>query len=98
MSRESKQFGVPDQLANLYDFANTLDLRHFTHHGVVHPQDDDLKGAKELGVWMSQRGLSFTSARITSAMLDTAIELRTCVRNFLQCDPAGRSDLARRCE
>lgn len=90
MSRESKQFGVPDQLANLYDLANTLDLRQFTHHGVVHPQDDELNGAKELGVWMSQRGLSFTSARITSAMLETALELRTCVRAYLQCDPAAR--------
>ena len=44
MSRESKKFGVPDELANLYDFANTLDVRHFTHHGVPHPQGDELRG------------------------------------------------------
>ena len=36
MSKESKKFKVPDELANLYDFANSLDVRHFTHHGVQH--------------------------------------------------------------
>jgi predicted RNA-binding Zn ribbon-like protein len=90
MSRESKQFGVPDELANLYDFANTLDLRHFTHHGVPHPQHDELQGAKELGVWMSQRGLLRTGARITSAMFATALELRGSLRDYLQCDPVAR--------
>ena len=91
MSRESKKFGVPDELANLYDFANTLDVRHFTHHGVPHPQADELKSPRELGVWMSPRGLLFTGAKITPAMLSTAIELRTLVRNYLECDPLERS-------
>lgn len=91
MSRESKKFGVPDELANLYDFANTLDVRHFTHHGVAHPQGDELTNARELAAWMSQRGLSPTGAKITPAMLATAIELRTLVRGYLQCDPLERS-------
>jgi predicted RNA-binding Zn ribbon-like protein len=91
MSRESKKFGVPDELANLYDFANTLDVRHFTHHGVTHPQGDELTLARDLAAWMSQRGLSSTSAGITPAMLATAIELRTLVRDYLQCDPLERS-------
>ena len=58
MSKDSRKFQVPDELANLYDFANTLDLRHFTHHGVPHPQGDELTNAKELANWMSQRGLA----------------------------------------
>ena len=91
MSRESKKFGVPDELANLYDFANTLDVRHFTHHGVPHPQGDELADAKELASWMSGRGLSPTSAKVTPAMLATALELRTLVRHYLQCDPLERS-------
>ncbi|MBR1286939.1 CGNR zinc finger domain-containing protein [Bradyrhizobium sp. AUGA SZCCT0177] len=90
MSRESKKFGVPDELANLYDFANTLDVRHFTHHGVPHPQGDELISARELARWMSQRGLAPTSAKITPAMFATAIELRTLVRDYLQCDPLER--------
>ncbi|MBR1238019.1 CGNR zinc finger domain-containing protein [Bradyrhizobium sp. AUGA SZCCT0182] len=90
MSRESKKFGVPDELANLYDFANTLDVRHFTHHGAPHPQGDELTSARELARWMSQRGLAPTSAKITPAMFATAIELRTLVRDYLQCDPLER--------
>jgi predicted RNA-binding Zn ribbon-like protein len=91
MSRESKKFNVPDELANLYDFANTLDVRHFTHHGVPYPQGDELKNPRELGAWMAPRGLLFTGAKITPAMLSTATELRTLVRNYLQCEPSERS-------
>jgi predicted RNA-binding Zn ribbon-like protein len=90
MSKSSKNFKVPDQLANLYDFANTLDVRHFTHHGVPHVQGDELAGPRELGAWMAQRGLSFTSARITPPMFDIALQLRASVRAYLQCDPAER--------
>jgi predicted RNA-binding Zn ribbon-like protein len=92
MSRESRKFKVPDELANLYDFANTLDLRHFTHHGVPHPQGDELKDASELGAWMSQRALLNSGAKVTAAMLETTLELRARVRDYLQCDPTERSE------
>jgi len=91
MSHQSKKFKVPDELANLYDFANTLDVRHFTHHGVQHQRRDELENPRELGAWMSQRGMLFTGARITSAMFETALELRTFVRDYLQRDPVERS-------
>jgi predicted RNA-binding Zn ribbon-like protein len=90
MSKESRKFQVPDELANLYDFANSLDVRHFTHHGVPHEQGDQLTGPRELADWMSQRGLVSTNAKITSAMFDTALQLRTGVRAYLQCEPADR--------
>jgi predicted RNA-binding Zn ribbon-like protein len=89
MSKESRKVQVPDELANLFDFANSLDVRHFTHHGVQHVQGDQLTGPRQLADWMSHRGL-LTSARITSAMFDTALKLRTGVRAYLQCDPAER--------
>src|SRR5665647_1702578 len=92
MSKASRKFKVPDQLANLYDFANSLDVRHFTHHGVPHVQADELGGPRELGAWMAQRGLLFTGARITPAMLDTALQLRASVRTYLQCNPAERRE------
>jgi len=91
MSKLSRQFQVPDELANLYDFANTLDVRHFTHHGVQHPQDDELSNAKELAVWMRQQGLLLADAKISPAMLATALELRTLIRDYLQRDPLERS-------
>src|SRR3979490_2537328 len=90
MSKQSKKFKVPDELANLYDFANSLDVRHFTHHGVQHVQSDELKGPRELGVWMSQRGLLLSGARIPPAMFDTALQLRAGVRTYLEIDPAER--------
>jgi len=90
MSKASRKFKVPDQLANLYDFANSLDVRHFTHHGVPHLQGDELAGPRELGTWLSQRGLLGTGVKITPAMFETALQLRAGIRAYLQCDPAER--------
>jgi predicted RNA-binding Zn ribbon-like protein len=90
MSKESKKFKVPDELANLYDFANSLDVRHFVHHGVQHEQGDELGGPRQLGAWMAQRGLLWTGAKITPAMFESALELRACVRDYLQFDPVER--------
>ncbi len=90
MSKQSRKFQVPDELANLYDFANSLDVRHFTHHGVRHVQSDELGGPRELGVWMSRRGLQSTAVKITPAMFETALQLRTSVRDYLKCDPVER--------
>jgi predicted RNA-binding Zn ribbon-like protein len=90
MSKQSRTFKVPDELANLYDFANSLDVRRFTHHGVPHLQGDQLGNPRELSAWMSQRGLLFTSAKITPAMFETALQLRASVRCYLECDPVGR--------
>ena len=90
MSKDSRKFKVPDELANLYDFANSLDVRHFTHHGAQHMQSDEVEGPRELGAWMSQRGLLLSGTRITPAMFDTALQLRASVRTYLEIDPAER--------
>jgi predicted RNA-binding Zn ribbon-like protein len=92
MSRESRKFKVPDELANLYDFANSLDLRRFTHHGVAHLPGDEFTGARELGAWLSARGLLRPGDKVTPAMLQTALALRSSVRAYLECDPAGRKN------
>jgi predicted RNA-binding Zn ribbon-like protein len=90
MSKQSRQFQVPDELAHLYDFANSLDVRHFTHHGVQHVQGDELAGPQELAAWMSQRGLSAKDTNITAAVFDSALQLRASVRAYLEYDPAER--------
>jgi predicted RNA-binding Zn ribbon-like protein len=90
MSKASKQFSVPDALANLYDFANSLDVRHFVHHGVQHMQSDELTSPRELDAWMAARGLSWTGAKVTPAMFETALQLRASVRSYLECDPVER--------
>ena len=91
MSKELRKFKVPDQLADLYDFANTLDVRHFSHHGVPHQQGDQLGNPRELAAWMAQRGLLWTNAKITSAMFETALGLRENLRDYLRREPAERS-------
>lgn len=90
MSKASRKFQVPDELAHLYDFANSLDVRHFTHHGVQHLPGDELSGPRELAAWMSQRGLSAEGTKITAAMFESALQLRASIRAYLQCDPAER--------
>jgi predicted RNA-binding Zn ribbon-like protein len=90
MSKRSRQSQVPDALANLYDFANTLDVRHFTHHGVPHQRDDVLKSADDLTAWMAQRKLARPGAKITPAMFEAALGLRASLRDYLQHDPAER--------
>ena len=90
MSKESRKFQVPDTLANVYDFANTLDVRHFMHFGVEHPESDELGGPKELADWMRERGLGAQGGRVTPAMFETALRLRGALRAYLQCEPAER--------
>jgi len=91
MSRQSKKFKVPDELANLYDFANSLDVRHFTHHGVAHRQGDELTAPRELGAWLAERELlEGGAARITPAMFDAGLRLRADLRAYLGCDPVER--------
>lgn len=90
MSRLSRKFKVPEELANLYDFANSLDLRRFTHKHVQHLPSDELTSTLDLGAWMSERGLLKSGAKITPLIFETAIHLRSNLRAFLECDPNER--------
>lgn len=90
MSKASRKFHVPDELANIYDFANTLDLRRFTHHGIPHPQSDELADAGKLQAWLGERHLAQTRARVPKTGLRSALQFRQALRDYLQCDPAER--------
>jgi predicted RNA-binding Zn ribbon-like protein len=90
MSRDSRKFHVPDELANLYDFANTLDLRHFTHHGVQHQQAEELGNPSRLGDWMKERGLLERGGVPTQKAFDQALRLRGAIRDYLKCEPGER--------
>ena len=90
MSKTSRKFRVPDALANVYDFANTLDLRRFVHHGVRHQTGDEIDSAEKLAAWMAQRGLLERGGRLTPAMFDAAIRLRASIREYLACQPLER--------
>src|ERR1700743_2008941 len=90
MSKESRKFHVPDPLANLYDFANTLDLRHFTHHGVQHQQAEELDAPSALGDWMKARRLVEHGTMPSPKTFEAALRLRAAIRDYLQCDPTER--------
>jgi predicted RNA-binding Zn ribbon-like protein len=90
MSKESRKFHVPDELANLYDFANTLDLRHFVHHGVQHQLAEELGTPSALGEWMKERGLLERSGVPSPRTFDSALRLRSAIRDYLKCDPDER--------
>src|SRR6266446_10456225 len=90
MSKDSRKFKVPDELANLYDFANTLDVRHFVHHGVQHQQADDLDSAASLGKWMTERGLAERGVVPSQRTFDRALRLREKIRDYLKCDGVER--------
>lgn len=90
MSKESRRFQVPDALANTYDFANSLDLRHFVHHGVQHPQADDLQDAAALGAWMAHHRLAGAGKIPSKATFEAALALRGAIRDYIECDPQDR--------
>ena len=90
MPKTSRRFHVPDGLAHAYDFANTLDLRRFVEHGVRHEMGDELRSPSDLAAWLTARGLLEPGARLTSAMLREALELRVSLRDYLDCDPEQR--------
>jgi predicted RNA-binding Zn ribbon-like protein len=94
MSKESRKFQVPDALANVYDFANTLDLRHFTHHGVQHEQAEELGNAAALSDWMKARSLAPRGATPTQKGFEQALRMRGAIRDYLKCEPAERHSKA----
>jgi predicted RNA-binding Zn ribbon-like protein len=97
MGKLARQFKVPDSLANLYEFANSLDLRTFTHKGVPHANSDDLRDAKSLASWMMERGLIESGTAVPASAFTAAIRLRSNIRELIGCDPARRkgSDVSR---
>ena len=90
MSKQSKKFQVPDALANLYDFANTLDLRHFIHHGVQHQQAEELATPLDLGAWMREHGLAPRGTVPSQKMFEGALRLRHAIRDYLKSDSTER--------
>ena len=90
MSKTSRKFRVPDALAHVYDFANTLDTRHFIQHGMRHPLSDELQSAADLAAWLSERGLMEERARLTPAQFHEALQFRKALRDYLGCEPDQR--------
>ena len=87
----SKKFLVPAELALLYDFVNSLDLRQYTEKGKQHEGHDELATASQLEEWMRERGLLGARAHVSAPAHRLALRLRSAIRDYLQRAPQDRS-------
>ena len=89
--RLAQKYKVPSEVALLYEFLNSIDLRSYFEKGKQHVPSDELGTPAQLGAWMSQRGLLTDGQTISPAEHRRALELRTALRSFLQLPPDSRA-------
>lgn len=87
----SDKFPVPGEIALLYDFVNSLDLRHYVEQGETHVPGDELATTAQLESWLRARGLLARGARLGTEDHRSALELREALRAFLRLAPADRA-------
>ena len=87
----SKKFLVPAELALLYDFVNSLDLRQYTEKGKQHEGHDELVTASRLEEWMRERRLLGARSHVSAPAHRLALRLRAAIRDYLQLAPQDRS-------
>ena len=87
----SEIYGVPPELALLYDFVNTLDERRYVERGVVHGGGDEIATLPLLTDWMRTRGLLGPDDRVAETDHQVALDLRQALRDFLRSPPGQRS-------
>jgi len=95
----SQKYAVPEELALLYDFVNTLDCRRYVEQGVAHTGGDEFQTRGQIEKWMRNRRLLPIGKRIDERDYRCALDLRDALRGFLRLAPDNRrqdSDAARR--
>lgn len=92
--RLSEKFPVPGDVALLYDFVNSIDLRRYAERGVAHEPHNDLATPAQLQSWLLARGLLKRGAKISQAEHREALELREALRIFLSAMPGERASAA----
>src|SRR5687768_15962027 len=86
--RLSAKFDVPGELALLYDFVNSIDLRTYVEAGVAHEQKDGLRSVAQLESSMRAHGFSAGSAGTTHQQ---ALRLRSGLSALLSFSPEERA-------
>ena len=87
----AKKYKVPSEVALLYEFLNSADLRSYFEKGKQHVPSDELETPARLEAWMSQRGLLTAGQTISRAEHRRALDLRRALRSFLQLPPDSRA-------
>ena len=88
--RLSDKFSVPGDIALLYDFVNSLDLRRYVEQGVAHIASDELATIAQMGVWLSARELLHESVQLGEDNHRSVLALREALRSFIQLAPIDR--------
>ncbi len=87
----AKKYSVPQEIALLYDFLNSADLRTYIENGEQHVRSDELATPAQLEVWMRKRGLVKRDEPVTSDDHQRALGLRSALRSYLQFPPDSRA-------
>jgi predicted RNA-binding Zn ribbon-like protein len=88
--RLSEKFAIPSDLALLYDFVNSLDVRRYVEQGAAHDPSDELATPAQLRDWLQTRGLLEGGIDVTEAEHREALRLREALRNFVAVPPQAR--------
>jgi predicted RNA-binding Zn ribbon-like protein len=91
MIRFSDKYSIPSELAALYDFVNSLDLRCYREQGVQHTPSDALGSRAEAEAWMRAHDLLMPGHLLSKEEHRGALALRQALRAFLEVAPAERS-------
>jgi predicted RNA-binding Zn ribbon-like protein len=92
--RLSEKFQIPGDVALLYDFVNSVDLRRYVVQGVAHDPGDELATPTQLQNWLQARGLLKRGLRVSRAEHRDALALRDALRIFLAASPVERPSAA----
>jgi predicted RNA-binding Zn ribbon-like protein len=89
--RYSDKYSIPSELAALYDFVNSVDLRCYREQGVQHTPSDALASRAEAQAWMRAHDLLAPRHSLSEHEHRRALALRQALRTFLKASPAERS-------
>ena len=88
--RYSETYSIPSELAALYDFVNSLDLRCYRGQGVQHTPSDALASRAETQVWLRAHDLLLPGHLLSEEDHRRALALRRALRAFIGAAPAER--------
>jgi len=96
--RLARKYLVPEELALLYEFLNSADLRTYVEKGAQHVRSDELGTPTQLEHWMRERGILKSGEAATVADHRKALQLRDTLRKFLQLPPSLKATARQRAE
>ena len=87
----SEKYSIPSELAALYDFVNSLDLRCYREQGGQHTPTDALASRTEAQAWMRAHDLLMPRHLLSKEEYRKALALRQALRAFIEAALAERS-------